>query len=198
MDYNDIDLRLRRLYSSLDQQYEDNVLQHMQTKVEKSEDGKFTITVDFNAKYDEVETLNKVIGIISGLANLKDHLKTRLRSKGGNTNDIETEIDQDLSLQLIIDLYNQEKHGYPLTKHKRSGKDPRIIDLSKAITSRPGVIATAFIRDPITGACVTDNMAIIISGKVVDMQGNTLYSLSGLINKCIDSWEKIIIKYNLK
>lgn len=198
MDYNDINLRLKRLYLSIDQQYESDVLQHMQTKMERKEDGKFTITMDFNAKHDDDETINRINSMIAGLANLKDHLITKLKLQGGDPQDIENEINQNLPLQLILDLHNQEKHGYPLTKTRRSGKDPKIINISKAISPRPGVIATAFIRDPITGAGATNNMAIVITAEIVDSQGNSLYYLNDLINKSLNTWEIIITKYNLK
>jgi len=198
MDYNDVRSRLKRLYLSIDLRYESDVLQHMQTKIEKKEAGKFTIEIDFNAKHDEDETINRINAIIAGLANLKDHLKTKLRQRGGNPQEIETEIDNELPLQLVIDLNNQEKHGYPLKKSNRSKKNPKIINIAKALSPRPGVPATAFIRDPITGAGYTDNMAIVITADVIDGKGNLLLSLNDLIDKSLDTWEKIVSKYGLK
>ncbi|MDD5012950.1 MAG: hypothetical protein PHI45_03070 [Candidatus Pacebacteria bacterium] len=197
MDYNDVNSRLERLYSSIDKQYESDVLEHMQTKIEKKEGDTFTMTIDFNAKLNENEDVNRINSIIAGLANLKDHLKTKLKLKGGNPQNIEDEINNDLPLQLILDLNNQEKHGYPLL-NKRSGKDPKITDISKGLSPKPGVIATAFIKDPITGAGHTNNMAIVITARVVDGDGNLLYYLSDLIDKTLNSWEAIIDKYNLK
>jgi hypothetical protein len=197
MDYNDINSRLRRLYLSVDQQYESDVLQHVQTKTEKNENGRVTLVIDFKAKHDDNETINRINGIVGGLANLKDHLKTRLRLKGGDPQDIENEINKDLPLQLILDLNNQDKHGYPLTETRRSKKDPKIVKITKALSIRPGVMATEFIRDPITGAGVTNNMAIIISAEVIDGDGNLLFYLKDLIKKSLNSWEEIISKYNL-
>ncbi len=197
MDYNDVNLRLKRLYLSIDQQYESDVLQHMQTKKEKTKNGNFTVTINFNAKHDENETINRINSIIASLANLKDHLMAKLKLQNGNPEDIENEINQDLPLQLILDLNNQEKHGYPLTKTRRSGKDPKIIDISKALSSRPSIKPITFIRDPITGAGATSNMAIVISAKVVDSQGNLFFYLNDLIDKSLKSWERIIINFNL-
>ena len=197
MDYNDINSRLGRLYLSINQKFEGDVLEHIQTK--KVTDGKkVTISITFDAKHDENETINRINNIIGNLANLKDHLKTRLKQQGVDPQKIEDDINQNLPLQIILDLNNQEKHGYPITKIRRSGKDPKIINISKALSSRPGVRATAFIRDPITGAGVTNNMAIVITAEVVDSQGNRLYYLNDLIDKSLNSWELIITKYNLK
>ena len=197
MDYNDINSRLKRLYTSIDQRYEDDVLQHMQTRTESKEDGKFTIIIDFNRKHDENETINRINGIVSSLANLKDHLKKKMEERSGNSQAIEDEIDKELPLQLILDLNNQEKHGYPLTKSRRSGRDPKIVNIAKAISLRQGVKATAFIRNPITGAGATDNMAIVITAEVVDGNGNNLYYLNDLIDKSLNAWEKIVTKYKL-
>jgi hypothetical protein len=197
MDYNDVDSRIKRLYLSIDQQYENDVFQHTKTQTEENGDGKFILTIDFTAKHDQNETINRINNMISSLANLKDHLVTKLKIQGGNGQDIENEINKDLALQIILDLNNQEKHGYPLKKTRRSGKDPRIINISKALSPRPGVKATAFIRDPITGAGATNNMAIVIIAEIVDNQGNLIYHLSDLINKSLKAWEEIITKYKL-
>lgn len=196
MNYDDINSRLERLYLSLNQKFEGDVLEHMQTKNNIDGD-KFTISITFDAKHNENETINRINNMIGNLANLKDHLKTKLNQQGGNSQKIEDEINQSLPLQIILDLHNQEKHGYPLTK-KRSKKDPKIINISKALSSMPGVRATTFIRDPITGAGHTNNTAIVITAEVVDGQGNLIYYLNDLIDKSLNSWEVIIAKYNLK
>ena len=196
MDYDDIDSRLKRLHLSVNQRFETNVFEHTQSK--QTNDGKlFTVTISFDAKHDENETINRINTIISNLANLKDHLKTKLKQQGGDESDIENEINQSLPLQLVLDLHNQEKHGYPLTKIRRSQKDPKIINVSKGISSRPGMRATKFIRDRATGAGHTDNMAVVITGEVVDGQGNLLYGLNDLIDKALSAWEVIMAKFNL-
>jgi len=184
------------LYLSINSKFEGNVLEHIKTEY-FTKGKKFSVSVNFKAKHNKNETINRINTIISNLANLKDHLKIRFKQKGGDPQKIEDEINQDLPLQLILDLYNQEKHGYPLKITRRSGKDPRIVNISKAITTRPGVIATGFIRDPITGAGVTNNIAIVITADIVDNQGNLLCSLSDLISKSLNSWETIMTKYNL-
>lgn len=196
MDYNDINSRLERLYLSIHQKFESDVLEHIQTK-QVTKGNKITVSITFDAKHNENETINRINTIIANLANLKDHLKTRIELQGGNPQDIENEIKQNLPLQVVLDLYNQEKHGYPL-KNKHSGKDPKIINISKALSSKPGVVATAFIRDPVTGAGATNNAAIVITAEVIDSRGKLLYYLNDLIDKSLNSWEIIMTKYNLK
>ena len=196
MDYDDINSRLKRLYLSLGQRFETNIFEHEQSKVAR-DGNKVTVTISFDGKHDVDETRNRINTIISNLANLKDHLKTKLKQKGGNPQEIENEINQSLPLQLVLDLNNQEKHGYPLKETKRSKKDPKIINVSKGISSIPGMNATRFIRDSITGAGHTDNMAVVITGEVVDGQGNLLYSFNDLINRSSDAWETIVTKFHL-
>lgn len=197
MDYDNINSRLKRLYLSVDQQYEDDVLEHMQTRTEVGDDGMLSVIFDFRAKHDEDETVNRINGIISGLANLKDHFKKVMQERGGDPQVIEDEIDKELPLQVILDLNNQEKHGYPLTKYRRSKKDPKIVDIDKAITARPGVVPTAFIRNPITGAGATNNMTIVITAKIVDGSGNLLYYLNDLVDRSLNAWEGIMAKLKL-
>lgn len=196
MDYNDTNSRLERLYLSINQKFEDDVFEHIQTR-QITEGNQVTISVTFDAKHNENETINRINTIVSNLANLKDHLKVKLSKKREDPQKIEDEINNSIELQLILDLNNQEKHGYPLTKTRRSNKDPKITNISKAISPKPNVKPTAFIRNPVTGAGYTNNMAIVITADVVDNQGNLLYDLSNLIDKSLSIWESIITKYNL-
>ncbi len=196
MDYNDINLRLKRLYQSLEQRFETDVFGSTQTKHTK--EGKtFSVTISFDAKYDEHETFNRINTIISNLANLKDHLRARLKAQGGDPKRIEDEINESPPLQLVLDLSNQEKHGYPL-KTRRSKKDPKIINVSKGISAKPGVRATGIITDPITGASHSNNMVVVITAEVVDGQGKYICSLNDLVDRSLAAWEAVIAKYNLE
>ncbi len=196
--YKDINSRLERLYLSIDQKFENDVLKHIQTKKINNE-GKSTLSITFDAKHDENETINRINNIISNLANLKDHLKTKLEQQGEDSQKIENEINRDLPLQIILDLYNQEKHGYPLTIHRRSKKDPRIINISKGLSPIPGERANAFLMIPIAGGTgFNNNMAVVITAQVVDNNGKLLYNFNDLIDKSLNSWELIMTKYNLK
>ena len=62
--------------------------------------------------------INKIFIIFYNLASLKDNIKNCLEKKGLDKNLIEIEINNSLHLQVLIDIVNQEKHGYPLKKTK--------------------------------------------------------------------------------
>ncbi len=105
------------------------------TNVEFIQTDKGTGTRTTFGKSDENSYLNNIMIILHNLANIKDNLIKSLEAKGKTKQQakriVEDEINSSLHLQVLIDMVNQEKHGYPLTLHIRSHKNPLIKILPK-------------------------------------------------------------------
>lgn len=145
---------------------------------------------------DEISALrNQINIIIANLANIKDCLKNKITKNGGNREIIETEINNSIYLQIIMDLANQEKHGYPLTITRRSKKDPRVENIHRALTISNKQDDIVIRRSD--GAAIKNCMTTIVAD-IVDANGNFLYRLDDLVQKVLESWETIIKKYNIK
>ena len=127
MDYNDVADRLKRTLKSIQARFDDDIAVY--STVEKK-DGR--VNVKFEIQGDKEEMINKVFIILYNLASLKDHLKNKLKKSSLNPSLIEDEINHSIHLQVLIDIINQEKHGYPLKQSNRSGKNPLIQNVKKA------------------------------------------------------------------
>jgi hypothetical protein len=74
---------------------------------------------------------NYLYAAIYNVATMKERLKAWVRKLGKDDRTVEAVVDGSPALQIILDLYNADKHQYPAhTKH--SGKDPRFGDVGQA------------------------------------------------------------------
>src|SRR3989344_1285084 len=196
MDFNDINSRLERLYISAGQRFDSNIAPHVQIKDEViNTSGLRRMTISFDRDHDENQATIKVLSIIGNLANLKDHLKNKFKEIGSDPEKVEEAITKSFHLQLILDLYNQEKHGSPLIKFRRSGKDPRIVKVSQALSVRSGGKSNtaSFTIDPFSGQIRTEgDVVIVITAEIIDNQGQIICYLDELIKEGIKVWESLI------
>lgn len=193
MNYNDINTRLERIYESINSmnRYGGEVLSGVHTEHRKEADGKSVVIISFGR---ETETTNRVQNVINNLANLKDILKENIAQQGKDSRVIENEINQSMSLQLVLDLSNQEKHGYPLTKTQRSGKNPQITNIRSGLSPSDKPDNVKYSAS--TGAAAY-NVMIVVSADIVDSNGHHLLTLDELVNSAIDDWENMIRRFQL-
>jgi hypothetical protein len=193
MNYNDINERLKRIYASIDSKnkYGGEVLTGVHTDHTEMSNGQSKVTFSFG---DKVEATNQIHNIIGNLANLKDILKYNIVKQGKGEQLIEDEINKSFALQLILDLSNQEKHGYPLTKTRRSKKDPLIKNICTGLSpsNKPDDK-----RYSSSDGSAAFNVMIVINADIVDYDENHLFTLDELIKLAINDWENIIAKFQL-
>jgi hypothetical protein len=191
MDYNNIEIRLKKIYSSVGEQFSYGYAALDATHTEVKEN---SITFSFFNSNDESRVLNQINGIIANLSNIKDCLKKKLEQRGDNPQIIEDAINDSLYLQVILDLSNQEKHGYPLTKTRRSEKDPLIKNIGRVLSpsNKPDNIR----YEKSDGSAIMNAM-VKITADITDSQGNILYQIDDLVENALNIWEQIIKKYKI-
>jgi hypothetical protein len=197
MNFNNLKERLEKTLLSLTARYDNDVKGGVNiTFTHKSTLGVMSVTF---GKDSAEEIANKIFLILYNLSSLKDHLKNCLKNNGYDPNIIETEINNSLHLQILIDLVNQEKHGYPLTKTNRSAKNPIIKNacqvLQNAKNSPPGSSFSFTVGS--NGLIEQEgNMTISIDADIYDDKGVLLFKLDELIDACFNKWDQIIKTYN--
>lgn len=196
MDFNDIGFRIERLHASVRAKVDHDIAKHLDIKKELGENS-YSISGTFT-KGNNADKANRILLIIHNLANLKDHLKHSITSKGGDQRQIENEIDDDLSLQIVIDLANSEKHTYP-TKSNRSGLNPKLGNIQSSLTvsaTEPG--EASFFVMHIDGTYQTSgNVGVTLHADILDGNNDKVMTLDELIENCLGKWEGIITKYKL-
>lgn len=197
MDYSDINTRLDRIYASVDQKnkYGIDALTSVRTKYTKGPGSTFQFSIVFGEEGETPVNLNQIHTIISNIANLKDCLKSAMIKQDKDGELIEQDINNSTFLQLILDLSNQEKHGYPLTRVRRSKKDPQIKNISGALTVSNKPDGITYVGSD--GARV-QNMMVTVVADITDSGGARICSLDELVDGAISAWEKAIDKHALK
>ena len=197
MDFNDLNSRLKRLSVALGKRYELDI--KSQVKIaRKVTSGKHAVEFSFGT-LDETEMIERIFNVINNIAGLKDHIKNKLRSKNKDPKLIENMINNSDVLKLIMDLWNQDKHGYPLTKKNRSKRNPKIININQGLTISRGKKAS--VSFSITANCASyassENAAVVISGEVVDETGSFIISVENMFKQAITDIENFIKSQNL-
>ena len=187
MDVNDLQFRIRRLYSAiaeledLDTEGKTN-LYSLQNEVVSG------VAITFGNLSQEQLT-NKIVNVLGLLFGLKDHLKEELRARGGNPQEVEDLFNNVSALSIIADIHNSEKHGYPAKKHERSGKQPKISKLFEAFSGGNGYIQV----DSVSGALkAKGHTSIVICGEIVDRNEKPIAALEDIIEEAITAVEEFV------
>lgn len=213
MDFNDLHARLDRTLSSFDSRFEINLRDNLSAEVNEAETEKSVSLVIGDDTQSEMT--NKIFLILYNLAILKDHVANALRKKSLNGNLIETEINNSLHLQILVDLVNQDKHGYPLTKTNRSNKNPILTGINQVIefsndrpmplleSGEPDILKFLSQNEPSVsmnfGGEVgsSGNNKTVIRAEISDDKHNLLFSIDELIEECYSKFDSFIKRHSL-
>ena len=196
MDFNNINIRIERVYSAVNARFDKDIKKRISLqKIETTDFVEVKMSIN---ETSEADTINKVMTIIENLAKLKDHIKNEISRKNGDNQIIENEIDQSNELQILIDLYNFDKHGYPL-RRERSNKSPQIINIKSVLQQslQAGTKSNSYVgfSMDMNGQIQTHGNGehhVTIVADIVDKKGDHLYSIDEFIDKILFQWEKII------
>lgn len=194
MDFNDITGRIERVYSAIGEVQ----IKDWQKEVNWSPKGELDIT--FGPQTITINA-NKILSVISAIANLKDNLKNKMASAGLDKNLVEIEINNSLCLQLVTDLDNQDKHGYPI-RNKRSNKDPLITNIYSSYFFKPDQGATnpTIIEFDMSTQQATSSggqAKILINADITDKDHNFICSLNSIVDESMETWEQFITLHKL-
>lgn len=198
MDFNDLNSRLKRLNLALDKRYEQDI--KPQVNISRKVAGDIhEIGFSFGAM-DETEMIERVFNVINNIAGLKDHLKNKLESVGKDPKSVEDMINASKALSLILDLWNQDKHGYPLKKTNRSNLNPQIVNVDQGlvISNSSNKASVSFkITEDSASYTSSENAAIAISGDVVDGSGKFIISVENMFRHAIIDLENFLKTHSL-
>lgn len=198
MDFNDIDQRLERLYSSVSQQYDHDIEANIKEETLIRDDGIHELHISFgNDNKAEIE--NKILNVIHGIAGLKDHIKNKLSKTDRDPKSFEDLISDTKELSIVIDIDNMDKHGDPLTISNRSGLSPHLSNLQQALSPSSNQSKTSFaMRSTFNGGKpsaiseMSGDFRIVITGDVIDGNGLQVMSVPDLLMNSMSVIEEFI------
>lgn len=176
MDFQSIQSRLQRVFTSLNERFDEDISKH--TRIEEWPDGK-GVSITFDNSNPHL-VYNRIMTILHNLASLKDHLKNNFLKNNLDPGIVEREIDGSLHLQILIDLVNQEKHGTPL-KRPRSGRNP-VIDEPRSSFRMGSKKGSPLYPPP------DDTPTMFIDAYIMDGDGKLLFYLDELVETCFNKW----------
>lgn len=193
MDPNDIHRRLKRLYVAVDslEDYTD-IIKKIRISSISTENVNAVIVNFGNLSKTEIE--NVVMSVIYLVGSLKDNVKRSLAESNRSSTVVEDMINSCFELSILTDLYNQDKHGYPLTKTKRSGKNPKISELFQALAleNEPGKGKSYVSISEGNMLGLHGSFSIRVSGVVVAENGEVLTDVGNMIKAAVSAYEKLM------
>jgi len=193
-----LDRKIRQMYLALEDIKSEDF---SKIKIERGEtaDG-FYCAIYFNDSTSEVELANVASLLISNIACLKDHLKIWCK-KHGRSFEGDKLIDSNLSVALVHDLWNVDKHA-ELNKPPRSGHHPKLTGFKRVLALSSGDktgSSSSFSFDPRTGEVIIDTSGsgtaqIELFAQIVDENNTVLGLLSKICKQAVAAWEQELKK----
>jgi hypothetical protein len=192
--------RIKRIYEAVDAVIETDIGK-LKPKVIK--DGKrVAIYQNFSGGRSNAEIENAAHILIHNVANLKDHLKKWAKNNGKDKNKVDDAFNKSQVLRIIQDLSDNDKHGYPPRDGGNSGISPRIdkINTIMQMTTKPqkdSSIGYTLNRQGIQKVIGDGNAKVIITGDMLDRDGNKIGDLYKTLLKAINDWEKVLTEFGV-
>lgn len=181
--------RLDRIYSALDEVRETDLTTFEVAPLEWK--GQNTLGVDFRGGLSDQQLSNLAYSAIHNVAHLEGHLIRWARSRGVTSDLVPSGIAKVKALQVVIDLSNNDKHGYPPRDGGRSGLAPQLGEVERFMQMSVG--SSVGVRfGPAGTARFEGSGLVVISGKVVDRAGNVIGELHELLHEAVRTWEAVL------
>ena len=158
---------------------------------------------DFRGGLGDEELSNFAHSLIHNIANLYSHLRKWAVHNGQDKNKVDKAVDRSLALQIIKDLSNNDKHGYPSHNGGHSGKCPKLIEINRVmrLTTKPeagSAIAMTIGRDGTLKVSGSGSAKAVITSDIVDKDNNKIGDLHEFATKALDAWEQLLKEFNIK
>ncbi|SFD92279.1 hypothetical protein [Spirosoma endophyticum] len=194
MDFNDLTKKIKRAYINIGELSTPN----FERKIKWAPNA---LNISFGST-DDLTDETKILNAVGAIADMKDCIKRKMSSMDLSPKLAEDEINNNLSLQLITDLDNQQKHIYPLTNEERSHRSPQYRNVHSYVKFTFGSGADSGIAFDLVGQTVNPVGNTVVKAEVeaeiTDKDGNFIVTLDTMINDAIAIWDNFFVLHNIK
>lgn len=188
--------RLQRIYSALDETIETDLSKFRPTVVIGG-DHLLAIRQDFLGDLNSAQIENLAHSVIHNIANFPDHLRRWAKRNKRVAGEIDAVIASSLPFQLIQDLSNNDKHGYPPRDGGRSGKAPQLKEINRIMSLKTGsgggsVGVSLSVDGPVVQTSGDGSATVVVTGTIVDQSGATIGDLYETEVDAIDACERML------
>lgn len=158
---------------------------------------------DFRGGLNDAELSNLAHMLISNIANLHDHLRKWAVKNGKDKEKVNEAFNQSLELQIIQDLSDNDKHGYPSRNGGYSKIYPQLVNINRVMQLKPqakkGSSAGMILGAGGALKFFGDGTAkVIITGDVVDNKNNRIGDLYKIATKAVEAWEQLLTDFGCR
>lgn len=157
------------------------------------------IMQDFSGGLSPEDMANIAHTAIHNIANLQDHLRRWAAHNGRDKSRVDVAFNSSQPLKIIKDLSNNDKHGYPPRGRGHSGVAPRALDIRRVMRLTTGaeagsrvVMTLGRVGVPKVSATKGGGARGIVTGEVVDKDGNAIGDLYDIEAKAVEAWEELL------
>ena len=157
---------------------------------------------DFRSGLNDDELLNHAHTLIYNIANLRDHLRRWAVRNGKNASDVDNVADISIDLQIIRDLANTDRHGYPPRDKGFSGSAPRLVAINRVMrletqAKKGSWISMTIGADGIPLFGGDGSAKAVTTGDVVDSDSKRIGDFYEIANKSLKAWEELLVNFGL-
>jgi hypothetical protein len=157
---------------------------------------------DFRGALSDDELSNQVHTVIHNIASLRDHLRRWATQNGQDKTKVDQAIDNSLDLQVVQDLSNNDKHGYPPRDGGRSGKYPRLVEINRVMCLQTqakigSMISMTIGHDGVPKFSGDGSAKAVVTGEVIDNAKNRMGDLYEIAIRAVEAWERLLAEYGL-
>jgi hypothetical protein len=191
---DDIELRVRRIYAAIDslsEEWRPGALRVKRFVSPKS----YGIWVDFNGGTSDEELANSVHTAIHNIANLRDHLRKWARRSKADVDIVNAAFDGSEALLIMMDLSNNDKHGYPPRDGGLSGRAPYVGRVFRAmVLGGAGSSASFMVSLKDFSISGHGHRSLVTEAEVFDKDDKRIDDLAKLMDAAVAVWEDVLIQ----
>ena len=193
-------LRIKRLYAAIGSIEEDDPNKLKATVIQT--DKIKGMSQDFRGGFSDAELSNQVQTVIYNIAHLRDPLRRWASNHGRDKNKVDQAINNCLDLQIIKDLSNNDKHDGLPRKGGHSGQCPQLIEINRVMrlqtqAKKDSMIGMTIGADGVPKFIGDGTAKAVVTGDVVDSDGNRIGELYDIANKAVEAWEALLMDFGL-
>lgn len=162
----------------------------------------YAVFQDFRSGYSDVDLSNQAHTVIHNIANLRDNLRRWAANNGHDKNKVDTAVNNSFELQVIQDLSNNDKHGYPPRDGGLSKKSPKLIEINRVMrlqtqATKGSMVAMTLGRGGIPQFHGDGTAKAVVTGDVVDSVNGRVGDLYEITIKAVEAWEGLLADFGL-
>jgi hypothetical protein len=193
--------RIRRLHVAIGRNNESDLAKFPAAIYSNS---KGTVVVqDFSGGMSETEMSETLHGLIANIASFHDHLQKWGERHGVSGESIHSFLRASFDFCVVRDLWNNDKHGYPPHRHDGwTRKAPRLANVTSLgrVSVGPGGKGSAVMTLGLGGRPVArtkgaGSVGVILTGDVIDKNGNGLGDAHGFIMRAVSVCEAAVRRF---